>query len=427
MCVRSSGIHRRIAPTLLPDSVSIIGGLLYVFNSKYKDEEIAYACAEYLIKIVEHQSTHIPHTHPRASIMGTNITTHKNSTYGVPQIIKRVKEKEVTNLPTIDSVLTMADYRDVEGRTWEVQAVSLVTRALDFICLRPTTTSSITSSETSTSTSNVRATSGSRKAKHLSKKEKGKAKAKETEKEVEIVVRAMNETHLEQEKSKNDKIEDEVHCNTDENNNQEVSGGGVLNKQSQKKGILCWTKYTLLSVISLLALVEVISVLPDMINMKVLFQDVRGVLRTLLSLLPVKCADVARRIELYLSRHQDVVTAVVTVVEDGITSLPTLHSLPSSSPSSNPLPTPYSSSASTTLPLFPTLSCKESSTSTSLPSKEDSLHVEEGSSVAEECSLKQVADTPSGKMFPYQEDPFYQLLQCGLVKSHIHTNTRTHR
>ena len=132
MCVRSSGIHRRIAPTLLPDSVSIIGGLLYVFNSKYKDEEIAYACAEYLIKIVEHQSTHIPHTHPRASIMGTNITTHKNSTYGVPQIIKRVKEKEVTNLPTIDSVLTMADYRDVEGRTWEVQAVSLVTRALDF-------------------------------------------------------------------------------------------------------------------------------------------------------------------------------------------------------------------------------------------------------------------------------------------------------
>lgn len=391
-CVRSTGIHRRIAPILLPNSVSIIGGLLFVFTSKYKDEEIAYACAEYLIKIVEHQSTHIPHTHSRASIMGTNITTHKNSTYGVPQIIKRVKEKEVTNVPIIDNVLTISDYRDAEGRTWEVQAVRLVTQALDFICLRPTSTS------TTTSTSIGRATSGSKKSKHLSKKEKGKAKAKEAEKEVETVVREMNEIHLEKEKPKNDKIEDDVHSNTYKINNQEVSEGGSLSKQSQKKGIPCWTKYTLLSVISLLALVEVISVLPDMTNMSVLFQDVRGVLRTLLSVLPVKCADVAQRIELYLSRHQDVVVAaIVTVVEDGNTTLSNLHSLPSSFPSSNPLPTPYTSSASTTLPLFPTLSSKESSPSPSLPSKEDSLHAVEGSSVAEECSLEQVSDSPSGK------------------------------
>ena len=237
-------------------------------------------------------------------------------------------------------------------------------------------------------------------------KDRDKGGEKDMEVEMDVEMRDGGEEKKEKEEEKEeDKLEYEMtehakHDDSDEN----IS----LKNNLQKIGLLCWTKYTLLSVISLLALVEVISVLPEMANLTVLFQEVREVLRTLLTVLPLKCSDVKRRIELYLSRHAEALIANPAVEEDG-TFLPTLHSLPFSPPLSTLISTENPPTNAT--PIFPTLplssssssSSGECSSSSSMPSKEDLLHVKEGSSVTEEYSTMEGVGTPSSKIVSYQE------------------------
>lgn len=331
------GIHRRNPPSDISNKASIMGGLLTVFQSKIKDEEVAKACSELLVKIVDnHVSPRNPD--PRTLFMSTIPHTRgSNSGTSTPGGVNS------GNAPGAKVVLTIADYRNIEGKIWEYEAFSLATRALDHLC--------------------TGATGGTvKKSGSPARKDMDLKNSKDKEKEKD------------EKKERDEKKEDK-----DENCPSNSTSMKVTPITPIKGISSSWSKHTPKSISSLLSLVETISALPKMSSEYALIDQVKTVLQSLLIVLPVRNSDLARRIERFLSK---------------------LHSSISYSRGGDEYPRPTTPVPST--PLFPVLSSRSGSSSRPSSTKDVSAAVKEASTLslnAKEGSSNISRNSASGNFY----------------------------
>jgi hypothetical protein len=227
------GIHRRSPPECLSNKSSLIAGLLILYSKKLKDEEVAKACSDVLVKVFNNRSTlnidprnnhradprerPLYHSSVSQRALGSsntnNLSVTNGSTVSVPVPIPSTKP------------LTIPDYRSSVGKVWEAEAVDITIRALDNLCSDQSNAIAIT-----------------------------KAELKEAEKEIE-------------------------------------------DNQTPLRASFVWSKHTPKTIASLLLLLEIVATSQPELMTNLDNEDARRVLQLLLVIMPAKHSDLSRRIE----------------------------------------------------------------------------------------------------------------------------------
>lgn len=255
----------------MSNRASAMGGLLTLFQNKIKDEEVVRACSEMLFKFAENQSQATPRNDPRSLF-----------TTAVPQALKSTPTGqtsavavESTNPPITagKATLTVSEYRNAEGQMWEVEAVSLAVLALDHMC--------------------VGSSGPGRRPSSTGKKDSESKISKDLEKDKEVDREKDKDKDKEKEKEKEDRKDKE---------DRSPRGSKAATPVSAIKGVSSWSKHTPKSILSVVALMEILSTLPKMACEGGLIDRVRLVLQSVLIVLPPKHSETTRRIEKFLSK-----------------------------------------------------------------------------------------------------------------------------
>ena len=307
-------------------------GLLTVFKCKIKDEEVAKACSDLLLRVLD------GHPPPSTSVTASNHIDSRSmllNSITHSQSHSTASSRKSSALTLINqtgkAACTIADYRNDDGKSWEYEAVHLAARALGHMC--------------SGSTNSLL------------------PKRPVSPPEVEFDTKDVVDS-----------------CNIVNAASQRV----VQNSTVVPKNSSSWSKHTPKSISSLLLLIELISVLPKMMTEFTLYEEVRNVLHSLLLIMPVKNSDLSRRIERLLSKIHSfssssaaaAAAAITTSNTTGVSSVPEGPIIGNDEPT--PPTAPISSATSTavtstaiidtaatavlssaqTLPFFPSLSTR---------------------------------------------------------------------
>ena len=240
-----------------------------MFQHKIKDEEVAKACADLLLKVIETSST--PHTDTRTLTHSRGVTSSSNSPsngQGNGQ-----GQGQGGGASGSKNVLTISDYRSTDGKVWEYEALNLAVKALEQFTVGPGMG--------------------------------GKRPGSPAKKELDVKSARDNETDKD-EKKENDKIE----------SNPPKSASFKVTPMSASKTSSPWTKHTPKSVSSLLTLIEALTALPKLSDEHVLLEYARQTLQYLLIMLPVRNSDLTRKIERFLSKLHNSNTTVPFRSED---------------------------------------------------------------------------------------------------------------
>ena len=331
------GIQRRNPPSDLSNKASLMGGLLTVFRSKIKDEEVAKACSDLLLKVLDSQPPILSSPDPRTLFLSTATQSSALSQRGFAIGTNAPGTNNGANSGPngTKQILTISEYRNIEGKIWEYEAVQLAVRALDHMCV----------GNSSTPTVKIPATPPKKDIDGNNGNNVG-------EKEDNSVVTAVAVTS-------------------------KVTPSG-----SGSKGQTCWSKHTPKSISSLLMLIELISVLPKMLTELTLYEDTRLVLQSLLLIMPVKNSDLSRRIERLLSKIHSSSPVPMTTT----TSIPTQGPKPSTTTNTGSEDTSPAPVTAHPPPLFPSLSSR-SVTSPRPSSKESAVSVSVTARVAVTCKI----------------------------------------
>jgi hypothetical protein len=327
----------------MSNRVSVMGGLLALFENKIKDEEVVRACSEMLFKFAETHSVVSPRNDPRSLFSA------------IPQALRTTPiggssaaTVESTHPPVLVEkiALPVSEYRTSEGQIWEYEAVSLAIQALDHMCVgssgkRPLST-------------------GKRDQESRGSKDKDKYREVDVEKDKE----------RDRDKERDDRKEKE---------DKDKSPRSVKAAPITIRGVSSWSKHTPKSILSVVALMEIISTLPKISCEGSLMDRVRLILQSVLAVLPPKHSEATRKIEKFLAKllisHPIPVTVSIPV------SVPVPTRGTGTATGEEPIPSP----------LFPVLPSK-GGFSSKPSSRETSERVKEVKEV------KETADTPTANI-----------------------------
>ena len=271
----------------MSNRVSVMGGLLTLFQNKIKDEEVVRACSEMLFKFAEAHSGASPRNDPRSD--------PRSLLSAVPQALKSTPTGastaaaiESTNPPVIEGKMSLpvSEYRNSEGQIWECEAVSLAVQALEHMCV---------------GSCGRRPSTGKRDSESRGSKDKDRYREVDMEKE--------KERDRDRDREKDDRKDKE-----DKDKSPRSSRAAPA---SVVKGVSSWSKHTPKSILSVVALMEIISTLTKIASETGLIERVRLVLQSVLVVLPPKHSETTRRIEKFLAKllisHPIPVSVVIPV------------------------------------------------------------------------------------------------------------------
>lgn len=254
-----------------------MGGLLTVFQNKIKDEEVAKACADLFLKMIE-----TPHTDVRTHVHNRSMTSSSNSPNSGQGNGQGQNQGGSGNGNKI--VLTISEYRSTDGKVWEYEALNLAVKALEQF------------------------TVGSGVG--------GKRPGSPAKKELDVKSARDRETDKD-EKKEREKENDGIETGPPKSASLRVM------PMSASRAATPWTKHTPKSVSSLLTLIEALSALSKLSDEQVLLEYARQTLQYLLIVLPVRNSDITRKIERLLSKlHNSNTTVPFRSEESHIVSTP---------------------------------------------------------------------------------------------------------
>ena len=370
------GIHRRNPPSSLSDRAALMTGLLTVFKCKIKDEEVTKACSDLLLRVVDSHpppststsnSSSLNHTDSR-SLFLNSITQSQFQSHSLPSSRKGYSMSSTNQMGPVNlqgkPVLTIAEYRNEEGKSWEYEALHLAVRALDHIC--------------SGSTNSL------------------------------LPKRPMSPPKEEV----NPKVSD-VGC--------------VLNSSSNRiiqivpntiKNSLSWSKHTPKSISSLLLLLELILFSSKLITELKLYEEVRNVLHSLLLIMPGKNSDLSRRMERLLSKINSF-TSLSTTTSTSTSIVSAINTIPQGPMIGNDEPTPPIAPTTTinATAITATAPCSTSNSgATNTSNSSTSTHTNTATANIVPSSTATVTTTLTATVIPSsQSSPFFPSLSSRSV------------
>lgn len=316
-----------------------MGGLLALFQNKIKDEEVVRACSEMLFKFAEAHSGVSPRNDPRSLFSAIPQATKSTPTGGLSAAA--VESTQLT--PIVGKMAPpVSEYRSSEGHIWEYEAVSLAVQALDHMCA---------------GSGGRRPSTGKRDSDSRGSKDRDRYKEVDMEKEKE---RDRGDRDRDRDKDRDRERDDRKDKEDKDKSPRSVKASPI----SVVKGVSIWSKHTPKSILSVVALMEMISTLPRIACEGELMDRVRLVLQSVLAVLPPKHSEATRKIEKFLSKllisHPISVTVSIPV------SVPVPSRGTGAATGEDPVPTPL-------FPVLPSrgvISSKPSSRETSERVKE---------------------------------------------------------
>jgi hypothetical protein len=348
----------------MSNRVSVMGGLLALFQNKIKDEEVVRACSEMLFKFAETHSVASPRNDPR-SLFSAIPQAHRSTPVGGSS----AAADGSTHPPVLieKMALPVSEYRNSEGQIWEYEAISLAVQALDHMCVgssgkRPSST-------------------GKRDSESKGSKDKDKYREVEVERD--------RDRDRDREKERDDRKDKEE---------KDKSPGSVKAAPIAVKGVSSWSKHTPKSILSVVALMEIISTLPKVACQGGLMDSVRFTLQSVLVVLPPKHSETTRRIEKFLSKL--LISHPIPVAVSIPVSVPVPTRGTGAAAGEDPAPSP----------LFPVLPSRNVFTSKP-SSRETSERVKEIKEVKE---VKETADTQTANIKAISAGNTFFILFYGL-------------